>query len=189
MNAPASPGGVTERPGRPHASKGDWSALTPQQRARANQLVQVHDHLREEMTQIEDVIDQVAAGWANPEAARTVISQLTMRQNYWTLGAFCASYCRLLTLHHTIEDEAMFPELVRGQESLAPVIRQLSQEHEEIAGILTSLDAALVDMMEDSGKLAEVRDRAEQLSALLGSHLDYEEEELLEPLGRLDIAL
>jgi hemerythrin-like domain-containing protein len=78
---------------------------------------------------------------------------------------------------------------VRGQESLAPVIRQLSQEHEEIAGVLTSLDAALVDMMEDSGKLAEVRDRAEQLSALLGSHLDYEEEELLEPLGRLDIAL
>jgi alkanesulfonate monooxygenase SsuD/methylene tetrahydromethanopterin reductase-like flavin-dependent oxidoreductase (luciferase family)/hemerythrin-like domain-containing protein len=189
VTASASPSGAAGRPGRPHAPKGDWSALAPQQRARAQQLVQVHDHLRKEMTQIEDVIDQVAAGQAGPEAARSVLNQLTMRQNYWTLGAFCASYCRLLTLHHTIEDEAMFPELVRGQESLAPVIRQLSLEHEEIAGILTSLDAALVDMMEDSGKLAEVRDHAEQLSALLGSHLDYEEEELLEPLGRLDIAL
>ncbi len=185
----ASPGGVAERTGRPRAPKGDPAALTAEQRARAHQLVEVHNHLRNEMAQIEDVIGQVAAGRADPEAARSVINQLTMRQNYWTLGAFCASYCRLLTLHHTIEDEAVFPALVRGQESLGPVIRQLHQEHEEIAGVLTSLDAALVDMMEDTGKLAEVRDRAEQLSALLLSHLDYEEEELLEPLGRLDIAL
>lgn len=69
------------------------------------------------------------------------------------------------------------------------MIRQLSQEHEEIGGILTSLDAALADMMEDPGKLAGARERAEELSALLLSHLDDEEEELLEPLGRLDIAL
>jgi alkanesulfonate monooxygenase SsuD/methylene tetrahydromethanopterin reductase-like flavin-dependent oxidoreductase (luciferase family)/hemerythrin-like domain-containing protein len=185
----SSTGDVAGHAGRPRAPKGNPAALTAEQRARAHQLVQVHDHLRREMAQLEDVIDQVAAGRADPEAARSMINQLTMRQNYWTLGAFCASYCRLLTLHHTIEDEAMFPELVRGQESLAPVIRQLSQEHEEIAGVLTGLDAALVDMIEDSGKLAEVRDRAEQLSALLLSHLDYEEEELLEPLGRLDIAL
>jgi hypothetical protein len=41
-------------------------------------------------------------------AARHHINHLTMRQNYWTLGSFCASYCRVVAIHHTIEDQTMF---------------------------------------------------------------------------------
>ena len=36
---------------------------------------------------------------------------MTMRQNDWALGAYCQSYCRLVTTHHTIEDQSMFPHL------------------------------------------------------------------------------
>jgi hemerythrin-like domain-containing protein len=110
-----------------------------------------------------------------------------MRQNYWTLGTFCASYCRLLTTHHTIEDEHMFPMLASAQESLAPVVARLEQEHEVIAGVLTELDAALVAMIEDPDRLDGVRDQVDLLSDVLLSHLRYEEEELVEPIARLNL--
>ena len=36
---------------------------------------------------------------------------MTMRQNDWTLGAYCASYCRVVTGHHSLEDAEVFPHL------------------------------------------------------------------------------
>ena len=80
-----------------------------------------------------------------------------MRQNYWTLGAFCASYCRVVSVHHTIEDERMFVELRGGDADLGPVLDRLSEEHEEIAGVLTRLDRALVAMITDTDQLPAVR--------------------------------
>ena len=172
---------------RPRLPKRDLAELTPAQRTAGQHLVAIHDHLRAELSQLVGVIDQVAAGRADPAAARGLINQLTMRQNYWTLGAFCASYCRVLTTHHTIEDEHMFVALGKAQESLAPVLDRLGREHEVIAGVLTGLDEALVAMVADPARLDEVRDRVELLADQLLSHLAYEEEELVEPLGRLDI--
>jgi hypothetical protein len=46
---------------------------------------------------------------ADPAAARDLINQLTMRQNYSTLGAFRAQRRRVVGIHHTIEDQMMFP--------------------------------------------------------------------------------
>jgi alkanesulfonate monooxygenase SsuD/methylene tetrahydromethanopterin reductase-like flavin-dependent oxidoreductase (luciferase family) len=172
---------------RPRLPKRDLGELTPAQRRAGQHLVAIHDHLRGELSQLVGVVDQVAAGRADPAAARGLINQLTMRQNYWTLGAFCASYCRVLTTHHTIEDEHMFVELGQAQESLAPVLARLGREHEVIAGVLTGLDEALVATVADPARLDEVRDRVELLADQLLSHLAYEEEELVEPLGRLDI--
>ncbi len=181
------PDGSLDDASRPRLAKRDPAELSPAQRAAGRHLVTIHDHLRAELNQLTDVIDQVAAGRADPAAARGMINQLTMRQNYWTLGAFCASYCRVLTTHHTIEDEHMFVELGKAQESLAPVLARLEREHEVIAGVLTGLDEALVAMVADPARLDGVRDRVELLAGQLLSHLDYEEEELVEPLGRLDV--
>ncbi|MEV7804185.1 LLM class flavin-dependent oxidoreductase [Microbispora sp. NPDC088329] len=172
---------------RPRLPKRDIAALTPQQQANGRRLVLIHDHLRRELTQIRDALGQVAAGRSDAAALRSMINQLTMRQNYWTLGTFCASYCRLLTTHHTIEDEHMFPMLTAAQESLAPVVARLEQEHEVIAGVLTELDAALVAMIEDPDRLDGVRDQVDLLSDVLLSHLRYEEEELVEPIARLNL--
>ncbi|MFI9575066.1 LLM class flavin-dependent oxidoreductase [Microbispora rosea] len=178
---------VLDEATRPRLPKRDIAALPPRQQANGHRLVLIHDHLRRELTQIRDALEQVAAGRSDAAELRSMINELTMRQNYWTLGTFCASYCRLLTTHHTIEDEHMFPMLAAAQESLAPVVARLEQEHEVIAGVLTQLDAALVAMIDDPDRLDGVRDQVELLSDVLLSHLRYEEEELVEPIARLNL--
>ena len=80
-------------------------------RSFARDLVAVHDHLRSELTQLRDLISQVAAGSLDVGTARTELNKLTMRQNQWTVGAYCESYCRLVGLHHTIETTQLFPGL------------------------------------------------------------------------------
>ncbi|MEU8060688.1 LLM class flavin-dependent oxidoreductase [Microbispora bryophytorum] len=178
---------VLDEATRPRLPKRDIAALPRRQQANGRRLVLIHDHLRQELAQIRDALEQVAAGRSDAAALRSMINELTLRQNYWTLGTFCASYCRLLTTHHTIEDEHMFPMLAAAQESLAPVVARLEQEHEVIAGVLTELDAALVAMIEDPDRLDGVREQVDLLSDVLLSHLRYEEEELVEPIARLDL--
>ncbi|WTF83168.1 hemerythrin domain-containing protein [Streptomyces sp. NBC_01594] len=147
----------------------------------------MHDNLRDEMRQITDAVAQVAAGQRDPASARSVINSLTLRQNYWTLGTFCTAYSRTLTTHHTIEDQYMFPELREKQASLGPVVERLEHEHEIIAEALARLDAALVTLVQDDGRIGEVQDLTAVLERILLSHLGYEEEELVEPLDRLGI--
>jgi hypothetical protein len=171
---------------RPHVSRPEGTAAG-NSNGTGNHLVQIHDHLRTELRQVRDVVAQVAAGQRSAAAARSVINDMAMRQNFWTLGSFCAAYCRVLSTHHTIEDEHMFPELVGRQESLAPVVRQLEREHKVIAEVLTALDAALVALMEDDSQLKAVQDHVDLLDRALTSHLDYEEGELVEPLNRLNM--
>ncbi|WP_030453470.1 LLM class flavin-dependent oxidoreductase [Herbidospora cretacea] len=186
--APAPPvATVIDDASRPRSVKRDVASLSPRQREIGNRLVLIHDHLRQELARIGDAVEQVARGRAEAAAVRSMINDLTMRQNYWTLGSFCASYCRVLTAHHSIEDAHMFPGLVAAEASLAPVIRRLEEEHEVIAEILTGLDAALVAMVTEPSGLDEVRRRAATLTEALLSHLAYEEEELVEPLSRLEL--
>ncbi|MGW4470140.1 LLM class flavin-dependent oxidoreductase [Nonomuraea sp. NPDC004354] len=174
---------------RPRLPKRDLAELSPAQRQRGLHLVKVHDDLRDELAGIREALEQVAEGRGEVAALRSMINQLTMRQNYWTLGSFCASYCRIVTTHHTIEDEHLFPTLRSAQASLAPVIDRLQEEHEVIAGLLTRLDDALVAMVQDGDAIDGVRDRLDELAAALLSHLEYEEQELVEPIARLDLDL
>ena len=154
-------------------------------RSHAQDLVAVHDHLRAELAQLRDMISQVAAGSLDVTAARTEINKLTMRQNQWTVGAYCESYCRLVGLHHTLESTALFPGLSRLDNRLAPVTTRLNAEHEAIAGVLARVDAALVALVTDPVRgMPAVRATVDLLTDALLSHLSYEEHELLEPLAR-----
>ena len=159
-------------------------------RALARDLVAVHDHLRSELGQLRDMIAQVAAGSLDPGAARSGISKLTMRQNQWTIGAYCESYCRLVGLHHTIEDTSLFPGLGRLDSRLSPVTARLHEEHEVIAGLLARVDSALVSLVTDPVPgMPLVRAAVDLLTDALLSHLSYEEHQLLEPLARFGPAL
>jgi hypothetical protein len=140
MTSLVLPDGTLDDASRPRLPKGDPDPLTPARRAAGQHLVRIHDHLRDELRQLTTVVAEVAAGGTDPAAARHLINRLTMRQNHWTLGAFCAAYCR-------------------------------------------------VAMISDPDRLDEVRDRVDLLAEQLLSHLAYEEEELVEPLGRLDISV
>jgi len=114
-----------------------------------------------------------------------------MRQNNWTLGAYCEAYCRVVTGHHTLEDHSVFPHLRRAQPDLAPVLDRLQSEHEVIHRLLDDFDRALVRLVTDDGTgqsgrdaLEAVRVSLDSLSDKLLEHLAYEESQLVEPLGR-----
>lgn len=72
---------------------------------------------------------------------------MTIRQNNWTLGTFCESYCRAVAGHHTLEDTSIFPHLIHGDARLEGVLERLTEEHEVIAEILDRIDGALVALV------------------------------------------
>ncbi|MHA4951778.1 LLM class flavin-dependent oxidoreductase [Micromonospora sp. SD19] len=161
---------------------------TAQEQATGAHLVQIHDGLRAELAQIHDLIDQVAAGEIDAGAARSHINTMTMRQNRWTLGVYCESYCRIVTTHHTIEDQSFFPRLRARDPRLGPVVDRLEQEHHVIHDVLEGVDRALVAYVGSPDGLTELRAAVDLLTDALLSHLSYEERELVEPLARLGIA-
>lgn len=161
------------------------TVYTGRGRAGAQHLIDVHDQFRRELAQVRDLVEQVAAGEAGAGEARSAINLMAVRQNRWTLGTYCESYCRAVTTHHTLEDATMFPELRRADSQLEPVIDRLGEEHEAIAGVLDRVDAALVTMVGDpSAGIEPVRAAVDLLTDALLSHLSYEERELVEPLAR-----
>ena len=116
---------------------------------------------------------------------RSFITRMTIRQNNWTLGTFCETYCRTVTSHHTLEDRSVFPHLRRSDDGLAPVIDRLEEEHEQIADLLERVDRALVALVaaEEDG-IGGVGRAMDLLTDALLSHFSYEERELVEPLAR-----
>jgi hypothetical protein len=173
-----------------------WVQAQEQPRAAAlsgagQHLVDIHDGLRAELDQIRDVLAQVRQGHLTVGQARSAVNTVTMRQNNWTLGAYCEAYCRFVTGHHTLEDRSVFPHLRRTEPSLGPVLDRLQEEHEVIHGVLEEFDRALVRLVTDDGTgaageaaLAEVQRVVDELSKTLLDHLAYEEEHLVEPLDR-----
>jgi hemerythrin-like domain-containing protein len=158
---------------------------TPQEQAAGRHLIDVHDALRAELERLRDLIEQVARGNTDPGAVRSFINRMTIRQNNWTLGTFCETYCRVVTNHHTLEDRSVFPHLRRSEAELAPVLDRLEQEHEVIAELLERVDAALVGLVgagEDG--IESVQATVDLLTDALLSHFSYEERELIEPLAR-----
>ncbi|UAL29596.1 LLM class flavin-dependent oxidoreductase [Nocardioides rotundus] len=157
----------------------------------AQHLVDIHNGLRGELAQVRDVLDQVRRGHLPVGAARSVINTMTMRQNNWTLGAYCESYCRAVTGHHTLEDRSIFPHLRHTEPGLAPVLDRLEEEHHVIHDVLEQFDRALVRLVTEDGTgragedvLQGVQDAVDLLTDTLLSHLAYEERELIGPLAR-----
>ena len=174
----------TTRPSGPAPDPG--RRYSPDQQAAGRHLIDVHDGLRAELDRLRDMVEQVAAGHRSPAAVRSFINRMTIRQNGWTLGAFCASYCRVVAGHHTLEDRSVFPHLRARDEQLAPVIDRLEQEHEVISELLEQVDRAMLALVsdEDDG-MAKARAVMDLFTDALRSHLSYEERELVEPLARL----
>jgi alkanesulfonate monooxygenase SsuD/methylene tetrahydromethanopterin reductase-like flavin-dependent oxidoreductase (luciferase family)/iron-sulfur cluster repair protein YtfE (RIC family) len=173
----------TTRPAGP--ARDPSRTYSPREQAVGRHLIDVHDALRAELTQLRDLVEQVAAGTSNAAAVRSYINRMTIRQNNWTLGTFCETYCRTVTNHHTLEDRSVFPHLRRSDEALARVIDRLEEEHEQIAGMLERVDRALVSLVasEEDG-IDRVERAMDLLTDALLSHFSYEERELVEPLAR-----
>lgn len=158
-------------------------------RAGQQTLLAIHQHLRQELAKLRNVIQEVRGGRSSAAEARSYLNVMTMRQNYWTLGAFCAAYCRVVSVHHAIEDQSLFPDLKAADQSLGPILERLEREHEGIAKVLGEVDAGLVAMVEDEQRLDDAQTAVDHLTDALLAHLKYEEDQLLEPIGRLAIRI
>jgi hypothetical protein len=170
------------RPSAPPAP--DGHVYTRHGRAVGQHLAQVHDHLRGELRQIRHLLRQVKQGTVEVGHAREAISEMTMRQNNWALGAYCASYCAIVAGHHGLEDRAIFPHLRKADPGLAPVIDRLEAEHVIIHEVMQDVDRALVNLVKSPGDYSEVDEAVDLLAESLLSHLGYEEREITEPLSR-----
>ncbi len=171
---------------RPHRPPpGEDVTYTEQGREVGQHLVDVHDMLRRELGELREVVAQVRSGASTPGEGRDALNEMAMRQNDWTTGAFCSRYCRIVTQHHGLEDDAVFPHLKRSDESLAPVIDRLTEEHVAIHDAIDGVDRALVHLINNPGGFQPLQAALDLLTDALTSHLSYEEEELVEPLSRL----
>lgn len=84
--------------------------------------------------------------------------------------------CQGLHVHHSREDEYMFPALEHRYPELAPVMARLRDEHAVVARLLGELQELL--RAEDVAP-AELLSEVERLTGELETHLDYEEEQLV----------
>jgi hypothetical protein len=153
-------------------------------RAVGSHLIAVHDHLRDELDKIRRLVEGVESGVVSPGEAITSLDEFTIRQNNWTIGAYCSAYYRMVAMHHGLEDTEVFPHLRSCEEQLEPVIDRLCEEHNIIHDVLEVLNAALVKLVANPGDFTELRRATDILTDTLLSHLSYEEHELVEPLAR-----
>jgi hemerythrin-like domain-containing protein len=171
---------------RPHREpSGSEVAYTETGREVGQHLIDVHDMLRRELEQLRDILTQVRDGAISAGDARSALNTMAMRQNDWTLGAFCARYCLAVAQHHGLEDDAVFPHLVRSEPTLEPVIERLTDEHLVIHNAIEGVDRALVHHMSQPEDFSGLQRAVDLLTDTLLSHLSYEEHELVEPLARL----
>jgi hypothetical protein len=172
---------------RPHRqASGPEVAYTPRGRLAGQHLIDVHDALRTELIELQEILAKVRDGAMSAGAARGALNEMALRQNDWAVGAFCARYCSVLTMHHYLEDASVFPHLAQGDAGLAPVIERLTDEHLVIHDAIQAVDGALVQHINraDDG-FALISAAMDLLADALLSHLAYEERELVEPLARL----
>jgi alkanesulfonate monooxygenase SsuD/methylene tetrahydromethanopterin reductase-like flavin-dependent oxidoreductase (luciferase family) len=173
---------------RPTVAADPGARFTLEQQATAQHLVDIHDGLRADLERLRDVIVQVATGEEQAHRARNLVNELTLRQNNWTLGAYCAQYCRFVTGHHTLEDRSVFPHLRRADPALGPVLDRLEEEHRVIHEVLEGVDRALVELVAGTAGTDVAQRAVDLLTDTLLSHLAYEERELIEPLARFGFA-
>ncbi|NLG22966.1 MAG: LLM class flavin-dependent oxidoreductase [Actinomycetales bacterium] len=171
------------RPRRPES--GPDVTYTPRQAQMGKHLIDVHDMLRSELTQVRSIIEQVKNATMDVGSARSALNDMTMKQNNWTLGAYCSRYCATVTQHHSLEDASVFPHLRTAERSLAPVLDRLEEEHVVIHDVIEQVDRALVEFVSDPDDFTRLDEAVDALSDTLLSHLSYEEDQLVEPLARL----
>src|SRR3954454_1212787 len=171
---------------RPTLDEGADSTYAPGQEAYHQHLVEIHDHLRSELTRLHGLVEEVRRGVLTAVEARSEVHAMSLRQNNWTLGAYCQSYCGFVNGHHTLEDTSVFPHLRSAEPEAGPVFGRLAEEHVVIHHLLDDVDRVLVRLVRDADEesLDTVEQSIDLLADRLLSHLAYEERELRGPLAR-----
>ncbi len=178
----AAGGGRIDDATRPRRSRG--LELTLVQQLPGRHLRAIHDVFRGDLRSLLDRVDEVRRGEATVADLRAAVNHLTGRHTEETLSGFCARFCSFVTLHHTLEDQSMFPAVAELPD-YAPVAERLAEEHVVIHEHLTRIDAVLRRLDGRHDAFDELDTAVAELAEDLLSHFTYEETELAEPLGLL----
>lgn len=174
---------------RPRAPR--IQGLGREQKAHGHRLALIHNmHLRD-LAAVREVMENVAAGESSSRALGAAVSSIRMTRNYRQFGTLCGRECMVLTSHHTIEDESIFPALAGREEGLQSVIDRLIVEHGVIHELLEQLEAAARQLVDRPGDeaFARVQECFSRIEIAVRSHFGYEQEELADALGYWNIAV
>ena len=125
-----------------------------------NQLIAVHDWLRDTITQLRENVDSPAVD----------------------LRTHCLAFCHAITRHHTGEDHDAFGLLREQFPTLSPVLDTLSRDHQQIEQLLQRLQHLL-----DNGDRQAVGRELDGIAVLLESHFFYEEKKIITALNSLRV--
>jgi iron-sulfur cluster repair protein YtfE (RIC family) len=87
-----------------------------------------------------------------------------------------ANFKRQLHVHHTAEDEALWPRVeaaVAGRADAAEILAAMAAEHARLDPLLETVDAAMEQ------RSADLADLVAELATALGGHMKHEEEAAL----------
>jgi hemerythrin-like domain-containing protein len=144
--------------------------MTEPDTAPGTRLIEIHDWLRDELDRLREELDAYLDGDADrPRDLRT----------------HCSLFCDALTLHHGGEDAAVFPLLAELRPELRPALDQLARDHVIVADLLAELRTLVTNLPERPGEdeARRVRGELEGLSAVLESHLTFEERRLVDAMN------
>ena len=162
--------------------------LTPVQRLAGDHLRMVHDHFRQQLRQLTDAVAEVRDGTGDVAAVREGLHRLAPALTAQQVSGMCQQVCRFLTMHHTIEDQSMFPA-VATLEAYAPVATRLAEEHLVIHDHIERVDDLALAVRSDPARIDELVTAVADLRHDLESHFAYEETEMSEPLGMLGLGI
>jgi hypothetical protein len=162
--------------------------LEPRQRAAGDHLRMIHDHFRHQLETLTRAVEALQGGTGDVAAIRAGVHGLAPSLTAQQVAGLCGQVCRFLTMHHTIEDQSMFPA-VATMETYAPVAARLAEEHLVVHAHLERVDDLAVAVRTDPGRVDELADAVADLRADLESHFAYEESEMSEPLGLLGLGV
>lgn len=168
---------------RPKAPK--IAGATDQHRRQGRRLALFHEmHLRE-LARVHQAMEGVFAGNGKAEALLTTISAMQMVSNMRRFGNLCGGAWQMLTGHHSIEDQWMFPALEGQSDGLSQVVSRLRAEHLVIHDLIVRLEDASYRLIENPGarQALTLREEFDRLHAFVVSHFGYEQQELEEALG------
>lgn len=160
-------------------------------RAHGRRLALFHRYHLQQLAQLRRALDDLEKGMGDATALAEQVGSMAMIENYRRFGSLCGQECQLLTLHHTIEDQEIFPHLRNTSDGLRKVIDRLSNEHLIVHELLVRLQDATRRFAREPGEAAlrSLRQVYEALERVVISHFGYEERELEEALGFYGIPL
>lgn len=159
---------------------------TEADRQKGRHLAMIHAHYLADMAQIARLMARIEAGDAPPADLAEIVLSSDMAQNLRAFGSICGRECRVLMMHHDIEQAHMFPGLEAAQnDGIRAVVARLREEHEVVHELLNRLAKAAraLEAETTDARFEELRAVYARLFDVVRSHFRYEETELEEAIG------